>query len=153
MWSNESVQNVKLLAEMAPTVSMEQLIYDCRLMNAASLDQGGAQLLQKWLADSDSYLSPQAYVLRPDVVLKLSAAIAAETDPYKRTLVGARAAATELREAHEDGRVKLPSREVKWLDLIDAQLEDAPETEQESIDMFLPELKGQFLPKEYGIEE
>ncbi|NMA64775.1 MAG: methanol--corrinoid methyltransferase, partial [Clostridiaceae bacterium] len=36
LWSNESVQNIKLLGGMAPTVSMEQLIYDCRLMNEAS---------------------------------------------------------------------------------------------------------------------
>ena len=29
-WSNESVQNVRLLAGMAPTCYLEQLIYDCR---------------------------------------------------------------------------------------------------------------------------
>ncbi len=34
-WSNESVQNIKLLGGMAPTCYMEQLIYDCRLMNTA----------------------------------------------------------------------------------------------------------------------
>ena len=35
LWSNESVQNIKLLAGMAPTVYMEQLEYDTRLMNQA----------------------------------------------------------------------------------------------------------------------
>lgn len=32
---NESVQNIKLLGGSAPTVSMEQLAYDCQLMNTA----------------------------------------------------------------------------------------------------------------------
>jgi methanol---5-hydroxybenzimidazolylcobamide Co-methyltransferase len=36
LWSNESVQNLKLLGAMAPTVSVEQLIYATRLMNVAS---------------------------------------------------------------------------------------------------------------------
>jgi len=31
-WSNESVQNIKLLGAMAPVVCVEQLIYDCRLL-------------------------------------------------------------------------------------------------------------------------
>jgi len=33
LWSNESVQKIKLLAGMAPTVYFEQLEYDTRLMN------------------------------------------------------------------------------------------------------------------------
>ena len=36
LWSNESVQNIKLLGGMAPTVSFELLAYDCRLMNEAT---------------------------------------------------------------------------------------------------------------------
>ena len=35
LWSNESVTNIKLLSDMAPTAYLEQLIYDTRLMNAA----------------------------------------------------------------------------------------------------------------------
>ena len=35
LWSNESVQNIKLLADMAPTVYYEQLEYDTRLFNQA----------------------------------------------------------------------------------------------------------------------
>ncbi len=151
MWSNESVQNVKLLADMAPTVSMEQLIYDCRLMNTASRDEGGAHRLSKWLADSDSGLSAQAYVLRPEVVLRLSEKIAAQPDPYRRTLTGARAAVEEIRRAYEAGAVLLPPREVTWIDRIEAQLEDIPEDEGELTEMMLPGLKGKFNPGEYGL--
>ena len=35
LWSNESVQNVRLLSGNAPEVFTELLTYDCRLMNAA----------------------------------------------------------------------------------------------------------------------
>ncbi|MEI2723925.1 MAG: methyltransferase MtaB domain-containing protein [Verrucomicrobiota bacterium] len=53
-WSNESVQNIKLLGGMAPTCYMEQLAYDCRLMNAArSHGKASAQQLQRWLIESD----------------------------------------------------------------------------------------------------
>ena len=151
MWSNESVQNVKLLADMAPTVSMEQLIYDCRLMNTASQDGDGAHRLIKWLADSDSHLSPQAHVLRPDVVLKLSEKIAATSDPYLRTVIGARAAIEEIKTAYEAGEVQLPPREAKWIGLIEAQLDEVPDTSEELTEMMLPMLTGKFLPKEYGL--
>jgi methanol--5-hydroxybenzimidazolylcobamide Co-methyltransferase len=151
MWSNESVQNVKLLADMAPTVSMEQLIYDCRLMNTASKDGDGAERLIKWLADSDSGLSPQAYVLRPDVVLRLSEKIAATNDPYERTIIGARAAIEEIKKAYEASEVLLPQREAKWIGLIEAQLDEVPDTAEELTEMMLPMLEGKFLPKEYGL--
>src|SRR5208283_2015025 len=66
-WSNESVQNIKLLGGMAPTCYVEQLIYDCRLMNAALADGRDAALLyRKWMIDSDAALDPQAYILTPE---------------------------------------------------------------------------------------
>jgi len=41
-WSNESVQNVRLLGGMASTCMLESLSYDCRLMNEALRDGGAA---------------------------------------------------------------------------------------------------------------
>ena len=52
LWSNESVQNVRLLSDYAPTVSMEQLEYDARLMNAA-LARGEELVLRDLFAASD----------------------------------------------------------------------------------------------------
>src|ERR1017187_1826150 len=45
LWSNESVQNVRLLSGSAPEAFTELLIYDCRLMNAATA-KGQAMVLQ-----------------------------------------------------------------------------------------------------------
>ncbi|MDD5705453.1 MAG: methyltransferase MtaB domain-containing protein, partial [Kiritimatiellae bacterium] len=61
-WSNESVQHLKLLGGMAPTCYLEQLIYDCRLMNVAPAD-GGARRLRDWLVRSDAGIDPQAWIL------------------------------------------------------------------------------------------
>jgi methanol--5-hydroxybenzimidazolylcobamide Co-methyltransferase len=103
------------------------------------------------MADSDSHLSPQAYVLRPDVVLRLSERIAEANDPYTRTRIGARVAIREIKTAFEAGEVAISPREAKWIDRIEAQMEDIPDDECELIDMMLPTLKGKFLPAEYGL--
>ena len=84
-WSNESVQQVKLLSGFAPVVSMEQLIYDCRLLNKAT-EKGHARLMRDLLVESDCYLDPQAYVLKPDIVFEISQEIVKTQDPFSRTL-------------------------------------------------------------------
>jgi methanol---5-hydroxybenzimidazolylcobamide Co-methyltransferase len=154
MWSNESVQNVKLLADMAPTVSMEQLIYDCRLMNTAKKDGAdSALMLQKWLADSDSVLSPQAYVLRPDVVLDISRILVTEPDPYRRTKLGSIAAVNTLRKAVGDKEIIVNPREARWLDIMEDQLNELPDTAEGCWAVMKKELDlTKFIPSEYGLE-
>ena len=83
LWSNESVQNVKLLGGMAPTVSLEQLVFATRLMNVASARaRSAALMLRDWFVESDAQFDPQAYVLRPDMVIRLAGEIIQETTPY-----------------------------------------------------------------------
>ncbi len=41
LWSNESVQNVRLLSGNAPEAYAELLAYDCRLMNVATAKEAG----------------------------------------------------------------------------------------------------------------
>jgi len=133
LWSNESVQHIKLLGGYAPTVSMEQLAYDCRLLNEASLrgDQT-ARLLRDLHADSDSSLDPQAYVLRPDIVFSISQKIVADQNgALSRTLTAARAAVAALREGFKSNRLALDAREINWLDLIEKQIETIPENKEE----------------------
>ena len=60
VWSNESVQNVKLLRGFAPTVYLEQLEYDTRFLNRALKDgRSTVQKVQELLAESDIHLDPQ----------------------------------------------------------------------------------------------
>lgn len=67
------MQNVPLLAGMAPTCYMEQLIYDCRLMNRALAEgKPTALALRSWLVDSDAALDPQAWALTPESVIAIA---------------------------------------------------------------------------------
>jgi len=153
-WSNESVQNIRLLSAPAPIVSLEQLIYDCRLMNTA-LAHGPDEAirLRNWLTESDAARDPQAWVLRPDVVLRLAAEIAQESDPYRRTRRAVLATLSELSAVHAEGILKLEPREIKWLDNLARQAATLPESETEFISEMIPLLEaGTFLPKEYGLD-
>ncbi len=152
-WSNESVQNVQLLSGKAPVVSVEQLIYDCRLMNTArASSEEDARRLRDWLTDSDAALDPQAYVLRPDVVLRISERLASAPTPYAQTRLAAQCTIEELRRGYEAGEVKLSEREAPWLDMMEMALEEIPEDEGALIEIMRPEVDAKICDlREYGI--
>ena len=152
LWSNESVQNIKLLGGMAPTISMEQLAYDCRLMNTAT-ERGNdcAVLMRDLLTDSDSKLDPQAYVLRPDVVMNISEVIVKENGHFNKTKKAALAAIDEIRKALDNDMLIVEERELMWLDMMQEQLESVPE-EDKFIQQMLDENESEkFDPKKYDM--
>lgn len=154
MWSNESVQNVKLLSAPAPVVSTEQLIYDCRLMNEAAADgRSFALKMRDWLAASDSRLDPQAYVLRPDIVLEISQELVKEKDAFIATKKAAALAAEVIKRGLARGEVQVSSREKKWLDIISSQIETIPDDWEEFWYEIQKELDlEKFRPEEYDLE-
>ncbi|MGE5644900.1 MAG: methyltransferase MtaB domain-containing protein [Acidobacteriota bacterium] len=129
LWSNESVQNIRLLSGNAPEAYTELLAYDCRLMNTAAR-QGGAKALRDWLTESDQWLSPQAAVLSPTATIRIAGRIAAERDPYRRTLAAAEEALAILREGAAEARWTPSRKESQWLDRIDAAIAAMPADEQ-----------------------
>jgi methanol--5-hydroxybenzimidazolylcobamide Co-methyltransferase len=152
-WSNESVQNIKMLSGMAPTCSMEQLSYDCRLMNTASGDGRAAALqLRDWLCTSDSRLDPQALILAPRSVVRIARAIVEAPTHYQAGRAAGLAAIAIMREAHADGRLPLPEREAVWLDRMESTLAELPESEGQFIsDRLALADPSRFLPSEYGL--
>lgn len=127
LWSNESVQNVRLLSGPAPVVSMEQLIYDCRLMNTALCEgKESALRLRNWFAQSDAPLDPQAYVLLPEVVICICKRIAGITSPLDMTFHAVDETLSILRSAVDHKKVQIPEKEARWLDLLSAQLQTVP---------------------------
>ncbi len=151
-WSNESVQNVQLLSGRAPVMSLEQLVYDCRLMNevlAGTVSE--VRRFRDWLAASDSRLDPQAYVLRPDVVLRLSERIAGAADPYRRTLVAVAGALAELRAGLAAAELELDRRELPWLDRLERALGELPETGEEMVERMQGRPCTDYSPEEYGL--
>jgi len=128
IWSNESIQNIKLLGGMAPTVSFEQLVYDCRLMNTASeRDNETALLLRDLHADSDSRLDPQAYVLRPDVVLDISKELVKVDGYYPKAKKAASLAFFHIQSAHDKGELLLNDKELMWLEKLNESVDDLPD--------------------------
>jgi methanol---5-hydroxybenzimidazolylcobamide Co-methyltransferase len=117
LWSNESIQNIKLLGGMAPTVSFEQLAYDCRLMNEATAKgKQQALLLRDLHADSDSRFDPQAYVLRPDIVLEISKELVKIDGYYQQSKKAAALALTHIRKGYDNKELELNDKEQTWLD-------------------------------------
>ena len=151
LWSNESVQNIKLLGGMAPTVSFEQLVYDCRMMNeGTSRGRQAALLLRDICADSDSRLDPQAYVLRPDIVLEISKELVKTDGYYRRIKKAASLALSAIQNGAESGRLLLSDREKVWLESLTEQVGVLPEDESDFIDSMLPECE-ELDPKKYDM--
>lgn len=154
LWSNESVQNVKLLSTYAPVVSLEQLIYDCRLMNVASKKGTDFSLqFRNIMVESDAMLDPQAYILKPEVVIELSGKIIKKNSPYKMTLAAVNETLKILSNAVDKGEIKLNGTETRWLNMLYMQLEAIPEDENEMIEMMKNGVYAdKFLPEEYNLK-
>lgn len=152
LWSNESVQNVKLLGGMAPTVSVEQLVYATRLMNVATAE-GSARTLRDWLVKSDAHFDPQAYIFQPEVVIDLAREIVKESTPYLRTKRAAAATLAVLRKASDNRMVDIPENELAWFDSLCAQVESLPKDEGEFIAGMMDQVDTSLVRLgEYGIQ-
>jgi methanol--5-hydroxybenzimidazolylcobamide Co-methyltransferase len=152
-WSNESVQNVKLLAAMAPTCYAEQLIYDCRLMNTASKHgHADATKLRDWFVESDACTDPQAWILTPVNVIEISRAIVTAPDHYSAGIAAAKAAIRTIRDGHANSGLVIAERELMWLDTMDDALAGLPVGESAFIDRMLGEVDtSRFIAAEYGL--
>ena len=150
LWSNESVQNVRLLSGSAPEAYTELLAYDCRLMNVAA-ERGGAAMLRDWLTASDVWLSPQAAVLSPEATWKIAKAIIADPDPYRRTIAACRAAVEVIAEGATFGRLRLSSKEQRWLARIEREIAALPATAEELIAKTVDGYSHLYDPASYGL--
>jgi methanol---5-hydroxybenzimidazolylcobamide Co-methyltransferase len=147
LWSNESVQNIRLLSGSAPEAFLELLAYDCRLFNQA-LTRHDEKIYQQILVESDIHLSPQALVLSPESTWRIAAAIVKESSAYRRTIAAAKAATAIIREAKS---LSLPAREQSWLDKIDRALDDLPANEEQLIGTMSDKYGHLFSLESYGL--
>ena len=89
--------------------------------------------MRDWFVKSDCAFDPQAYVLRPDVVVELASSIIGETTPYLRTRRAALETLALLGRAHNQGAFAISTTEVRWLDRLSRQADALPEDENEFI--------------------
>ncbi|MDR3692680.1 MAG: methyltransferase MtaB domain-containing protein [Fimbriimonas sp.] len=153
-WSNESVQNVRLLGAMAPTCYLEQIAYDTRLFNEAISDGPvAAGFLQRWMVRSDIELDPQALVLAPESAVQIASAIVGSPNPYRAGVAAGLAAIDILSDAFKDKRLRIPEREVCWLDSIQNALYDLPESESEFMTEMMDQVdRSTFRPADYELD-
>jgi len=152
LWSNESIQFIKLLGGDAPTVSFEQLSYDTRLANVATArGPETARLLRDLNVESDSKLDPQAYVLRPDVVLDISKEIVKVDGYYLRAKKAAILALEHLRKGYESDNLILDDKEIKYVDKLQATVEGMTDDVDEFTARMIPATKGKLDPAKYDL--
>ena len=149
IWSNESVQNIKLLGGMAPTCMFEMLVYDCRLMNEAT-KKGQAIMLRDLLAATDTPFDPTAYIMRPDVVLDISKGIVKANGHYGRCKEAAKLAVDALKKGCKDGDLKLNDKEAGWLDILGDTIAGMPSDVGEFTNKMLPQCE-KLNPKFYDM--
>ncbi len=153
LWSNESVQNIKLLADMAPTVYFEQLTYDTRLFNQA-VASGKSDILnlQRYMVESDMYFDPQAFILAPENVIKISSEIVKGFNHLDAAKKGALKGLSLIEEAIMEGRLKSSEMEDAYIPLLKDELSSIPDSE----DKFIAEMDGiidntKYIKEEYGL--
>ncbi len=153
LWSNESVQNLKLLGGMAPTCYMEQLIYDCRLLNRASAGgKADALKLRDWLVESDAALDSQAYVLTPQSAIAFGQVIVDAKTPYLAGRAVGLEAVRRLRQALAQGQVRIAQNELAYLDRLESDLQELPDDENEFIAEMLDEVDtDKFIAADYEL--
>jgi len=150
LWSNESVQNVRLLSGNAPEAFTEMLAYDCRLMNTAAAS-GGALMLRQWLIDSDECLSPQAAVLSPQATIEIFTAIVGADSHYHATVSAGLAAVGVLKKRVNAGALNLNKKEAGWLSRIESELQSLPADEARLLAEMKETHASVFDPASYGL--
>jgi|GEM_PF-166387 methanol--5-hydroxybenzimidazolylcobamide Co-methyltransferase len=151
-WSSEPISETQIPAALSSILSLENMAYDCRLMNIASQTKIGAQRLRDWLVESDAGKDPQAYVLRPDVVLRLSREIITQRSAYRQVRHGVLATIAELRRAYGAKELLLGAHDIGCLDTMWRQADTLPESEDDFICSMAGELSSvSYLPEEYGL--
>jgi len=153
LWSNESVQNVKLLGGMAPTVYLEQLEYDTRLMNQAVKEGKNSILnLQRLLVNSDIYHDPQALILSPEHVIAISKEIVKGKNYIDAAIRGCQKGLQIIEESIKNGQLKQDEKETSWIDSLKTDLSAIPVDEGKLTEEVMATIdSSKIILSEYGL--
>jgi methanol---5-hydroxybenzimidazolylcobamide Co-methyltransferase len=152
LWSNESVQNIRLLSGNAPTAYLEQLEYDVRMMNEAI--KGGKNdvlLLQKLMVRSDMFFDPQAFILAPENVIEISREIVKGSNYIDATKRGCLKALELITESQKNGLLMDDPKESEWMKILEDDIASIPADESDFTELILPAIDGKIIPGEYGL--
>jgi methanol---5-hydroxybenzimidazolylcobamide Co-methyltransferase len=150
LWSNESVPYVNLFGGHTPAVCLEQLWYDCKMMNTAT-ERGFALPLRDILSESDIHTSAEALILAPTSALRIARAIVSSPDYGQRTLNAAREALAIIEEALAQKQLSIPAMEIPWVDTMKNSLDEFGNLNGTAIDHYSAHFPDSFIPAEYGL--
>jgi len=149
LWSNESVPHVRLFGGSTPQVSLEELWYDCKLMNE-SLRAGHEQTLRNLLRDSDIRTSAEALVLAPESTMRIARAIVSTGDYLERTRRAGVEAVAIVEDALREGTLTIPENEHMWIETIKSSLGQLEALRHDGVGHY-SSLYPAFEPAEYGL--
>lgn len=150
LWSNESVQNIRLLSGSAPEAFMELLSYDCRLFNTT--DDKNRLIFRDLMVNSDLTYSPEAYMLEPNTVISIAEAIVNEDKAYNQTISAVRTAISSLNSAVAEKRLLINETEKNWLCRFEEISETFPENEETAVRYLSDNYGSLFLKYSYGLD-
>ncbi|MEN8193968.1 MAG: methyltransferase MtaB domain-containing protein [Bacteroidota bacterium] len=150
LWSNESVQNVRLLSGNAPEAFMELLTYDCRLYNTA-LDEGNALMMRNMLVKSDIPHSVEALMLEPKVVIEIAQSIVKNKGGYNQTKASVQTAFTAIENALQQNVLSISNIEREWMDKLKKAIDAMADSEEEALDYLKTMYGDVFKPEAYGL--
>ncbi len=150
LWSNESVQNIRLLSGNAPEAFTELLAYDCKLMNIANSHKQG-HILQSWMVESDVHTTAIGAILSPESVYTIAKAIVAEDTDYHRTVAAGKAALGVIQTAVDSKSLKLGKKDTQWLARLHKEFDNLPKDENVLTEEITNTLGHLFDPECYGL--
>ena len=150
LWSNESVQNIRLLSGNAPEAYTELLAYDCKLMNIANSHKQG-HIFQSWMAESDENVTAVGAVLTPNAVYEIAKAIVAEDTDYRRTVAAGKAALNIIQKAVDGKKLNLGKKDLTWLTRLHKEFADLPKDENVLAEEMVEKHGHLFDPECYGL--
>jgi methanol--5-hydroxybenzimidazolylcobamide Co-methyltransferase len=104
------------------------------------------------LVASDLYTDPQALILAPENVIRISGVMVKRDSYVAAARDGALEALNIMEEAIQTGRIKISEMETVYLATLREELNAIPDNESDFIEMMLPLLdREKFIPSEYGL--
>ncbi len=151
LWSNESVQNIRLLSGNAPEAYTELLAYDVRLMNIANSHKQG-HILQSWMVESDKNNSAIGAILTPESVFAIGKAIVAQETDYARTVAAGQAAIDIIQTAVDNKQLTKGKKELQWLEKLHKEFAALPKDENELAEEITSTMGHLYEPESYGMK-
>ena len=95
---------------------------------------------------------PQAMIITPESSVAIANAIVSSENHYAAGIAAAREAIRLMRESSESGCLKMEAKEAAWLDRMEDDLDDMPDTEEEFIEEMMEDVDtDKFVPEDYEL--